>query len=104
MREAAHNLQKSKRNLKITRQVYHLTNWCSIGLVGVGGILLDPNGTIVTLLAWVLGIATNNQAEWYALMLRAELVVSLRVQKLIILEYLFVVRSFGKGLNNDKGI
>ena len=38
------------------------------GVAGAGGILLDPGGQMVETFAWGLGVRTNNEAEWLALL------------------------------------
>ena len=45
----------------------------NLGVVGAGGILLDPRGKTEKTFAWGLGHKTNNEAEWMALLQGLEL-------------------------------
>ena len=45
-----------------------MINHIQLGVAGAGGILLDPGGQMVETFTWGLGVRTNNEAEWLALL------------------------------------
>ena len=53
--------------------------------VGVGGIIFDPGGNIVSSYAWGLGYKTNNEVEWLALFFGLELAKHLKITKITVL-------------------
>jgi ribonuclease HI len=55
-----------------------------IGVVGVGGAIMNPRETIETFFAWGLGISSNNQAEACALLQGMGIAINSCIQSLIL--------------------
>ena len=56
---------------------------CNI-YIYAGGILLDPGGNIEQSYAWGLGIRTNNEAEWLALLQGLQILRAKKYRKVLI--------------------
>ena len=55
------------------------------GEAGAGGILLNPGGHVEHTFAWGLGIRTNNEAEWMALIQSLHILQEKKIRKALII-------------------
>ena len=53
-------------------------------MAGAGGVILDPGGKIEHSFAWGLGIRTNNEAEWLALLQGLRFLQAKKLRKALI--------------------
>ena len=64
------------------------------GIAGAGGVIFDYKGSKQKEYAWGIGRATNNGAEWYALIKGLELAREMGIEEMDIIGYsLIVVRE-----------
>ena len=56
-----------------------------LGVAGARGILVDPEGNVELTFAWGLGIRTNNEAEWMALLQGLRILRSKQLRNVLII-------------------
>lgn len=63
---------------------------------------MDPDRNKEVYFAWGMGPATNSQAEWYALYMGLEIILSLNIQKVLIVgDWFLIISQARKGIQKE---
>ena len=97
------DLSKWRDNLGISSLFFDGASKGNPGIVGADGVIFDHKGIKQQEYAWVIGRATNNGAEWYALIKGLGLAREMGIEEMYVIgDSLIVIREAKKIYKNWK--